>query len=107
MAESDLARGDVVSIKRAGAVQVGCVLTDSAYHAKSGVVTYCLVVPSAPSAPHTVPVGYGGRTGVALPNLVQTVPLSGAVVHRLGAVDRGVVDSIVGRLIPLFGVGAP
>ncbi|PKM46999.1 MAG: hypothetical protein CVV05_00860 [Gammaproteobacteria bacterium HGW-Gammaproteobacteria-1] len=106
MAVNELARGDVVSITRGAVTQIGCVLTDSAYHAKAGVLTYCLVVPSAPTAPHTVPISYDGHTAVALPNLVQTVPVGDSDIRRLGAVDQDVVNNIVGRLLPLLGVGA-
>lgn len=105
MAANKWRRGDVVSIKQGGRTQIGCVLTDSAYHAAAGVMTYCVVVDDAPLALHAVPVTYSGHAGVALSNLVQTVPLRGTEVRRVGTVSGDVVDAIVGRLIPLLGVG--
>lgn len=103
-------RNDIVFIdfdptkgKEIGKYRPALVLSSKAYNEKSGLLICCPISTSIRGAATEVPVGNLDSSSVVASNLINTLDWRERKVKKVAEGERGVMDEVILRLIPLIG----
>ena len=89
--------------KEIGKYRPALVLSSSAYNEKSGLLICCPVSSSVRGGATEVPINNLERTSVVASNLIQTLSWKDRQAKLIVAAEKGVLDQVLVRIIPLIG----
>jgi mRNA interferase MazF len=89
--------------KEIGKYRPALVLSSRAYNRRTGLLICCPISTSIRGAPTEVPVGNLDIPSVVVSNLVHTLDWRARRVKKAARGERGLLDDVLLRLIPLVG----